>query len=74
MISGIVALVLAAVLLVVGRWGRRNAAGLVPSSLSASARQDKERVVRRGGTTCQIVATWFVLLGIAELVMWAMHQ
>ncbi|MFJ8816602.1 hypothetical protein [Amycolatopsis thermoflava] len=53
----------------VGRWGRRNAAGLVPPSLSAAGREKKERGLRTGALSCQIAGVVFVLLGVAALVL-----
>jgi hypothetical protein len=52
-------LVLAAVLFLIGWWGRRNAAALVPPSLSAESRARKERELRRGA---------FALIGLGVLV------
>lgn len=53
-------LLFAAILLLIGWWGRRNAATLVPPSLSAESRARKERELRRGA---------FAMVGFGVLVM-----
>ncbi|GAB2962318.1 hypothetical protein LWP59_26515 [Amycolatopsis acidiphila] len=70
----VMALLFAIPVFALGRWGTRNAAGLAPRTLSAVVRESKERAIRRGALACQVFAGFFVLLGIAELVMWAIHR
>lgn len=55
--------VLAAVPLVLGWWGRRYAAALVPPTLSAEARTRKERELRRGALALSALGV-LVLIGV----------
>jgi hypothetical protein len=70
MTVAVVALVFAAVLFAIGRWGRRNAAGLVPSALSEEGQRSQERALRRGSVACQLAAGLFLVFGLIELVTW----
>jgi hypothetical protein len=73
MMAVAVALLFAATLYPIGRWGHRNAASLVPMGYSADGKRDKERVLRRGSLACQVVAVACLLIAIAELVAWAVE-
>ncbi|WP_308259052.1 hypothetical protein [Pseudonocardia sp. H11422] len=57
------------VLALIGRWGRRNAADLTPSTLPADERHRREGVLRRGGAACQVVGLLFVGAGIVATVL-----
>lgn len=75
MISSVwVALVFAAVLFIIGMWGRRNAGNLVLSTLSPSAQRAKHRSIRRGAVACMIGGGVFVVLAIVEVVIWATRR
>jgi hypothetical protein len=74
MILSLVALVFAFPVFTLGWWGKRNAASLAPRALSSAGRAEKARGIRRGGLACQVFAGCFVVLGIAEFVMWAIHR
>jgi ABC-type Fe3+ transport system permease subunit len=67
-IASFVLLVLAVSLFAIGRWGRRNAAGLVPSTLPPEVRQKRERSLLRGALTCQVLALFFVVLALGLLI------
>ncbi|WP_131786044.1 hypothetical protein [Protofrankia symbiont of Coriaria ruscifolia] len=69
MTAAILQLVFAAAFFGIGRWGRRHAAELVPTSLSAEGQAKKERSLRRGAWSCQIIAVFFVLLGVVGPIL-----
>ena len=72
MISSVwVALVFAAVLFAIGIWGRRNADNLVLRTLSPSAQRAKQRSIRRGAIASMVGGGVFLVLAIAEAVIWA---
>ena len=54
----------AAALLALGRWGRQNAANLVPASLSAESRAKEQRSLRRGAISVTVLGGLFALLGV----------
>lgn len=60
-------LFLAAALIPVGLWARRNAVSLVSPHLDAQAPGKRQRVIRRGGLACFAVAAGFVTFAIVEL-------
>ncbi|MHA6793055.1 hypothetical protein ACVGVM_05945 [Pseudonocardia bannensis] len=60
---------LGVVLVLIGHWGRRNAAGLTPPTLPADERHRREGVLRRGGAACQMVGLLFVGAGIVATVL-----
>jgi hypothetical protein len=49
-------------LVVLGEWGVRRAAVLVPVQVGDAERAHRLRVVRRGGRTCQLAGVIFVLM------------
>lgn len=51
-------------LLLLGRWGMRNAEHLVPATLSEHERERKERVLSRGSLACQFLAVVFFASGL----------
>lgn len=59
--------VLAVVLVPLGLWARRNADSLVPAHLDPETHQRRQRVIRRGGLTCLVVAAGFVLFAALTL-------
>lgn len=64
-----VALVLcAAVLGLLGNWGRRRGQELVPPGLSAEDQRRQERVIRRGALACFVAATLFLVAAVGSLV------
>jgi hypothetical protein len=62
--TALMSFVFAAAFLGIGRWGRRNAADLVPATFSSSTRQRKERSLRRGAWSVTVLGGLFVLLGV----------
>jgi hypothetical protein len=72
--SAWVALVFAVVLLVIGVWGRRNADNLVLRTLSPSAQRAKQRSIRRGAVASMVGGGVFLVLAIAEVVIWVTHR
>jgi hypothetical protein len=51
-----------ALLVVLGEWGARRASDLVPAQLGEIERDHRQRVLRRGGRTCQVAGVAFVLM------------
>jgi hypothetical protein len=51
-----------ALLVLIGEWGVRHVDTLVPVELGEDERDRRQRVVRRGGRTCQVVGVVFVLM------------
>jgi hypothetical protein len=51
-----------ALLVVMGEWGVRCAGDLVPAQLGEIERDHRQRVLRRGGRTCQVAGVAFVLM------------
>jgi ABC-type phosphate transport system permease subunit len=49
-------------LIVIGEWGARHAADLVPVQLGEVEREHRQRIMRRGGRTCQAAGVVFVLM------------
>lgn len=64
----VVLLVLAGALFALGQWGRRCAEFLVPRHFSASEREHRLRVLRRGGVTCQVIGAAFLALALGALM------
>lgn len=60
-------LLLAAALVLVGLWARRNAAALVSPNLEPSMRTKRTRVLRRGGSICLAVAAGFGAFAVVDL-------
>lgn len=58
----------AAVFLSLSRWGRRNAAELVPATLSAERRQREERKIRRGARSLLLFAVLLTLMAVVQVV------
>jgi hypothetical protein len=66
-ISALYLLIPAALLVVVGVWGWRNAAALASSlPLDERTQQKRRRVYLRGSLTCLVVAAIFVVLVIVS--------
>lgn len=55
-------------LALLGRWGRRNAARLVPPILPERERAHRAAVLRRGALGCHVIAAVFVLAGAVSLL------
>jgi len=53
-----------ALLVLLGEWGVRRVDVLVPVELGEDERERRQRVMRRGGRTCQVVGVVFVLMVI----------
>lgn len=68
MITALVSFAFAVAFLSIGRWGRRNAAGLVPVTISPAAQQRKERSLRRGARSVTVLGGLFALLGVLAAV------
>jgi hypothetical protein len=66
--SVVVPMVLAWAFLSLSRWGRRNAAELVPVTLSPERRLREERRLLRGSRSLLVLSIVCVLLGAAEAV------
>lgn len=56
-------LLLGGMVFLVGLWGRRHAAVLVPMGLPPDARERRERSLRRGAVACQVVGVLFAVTG-----------
>jgi len=65
----LVGLLLAGLLFVVGRWGRREAAALAPSYLPPQDRVRRERTLLRGAMACEVVAVAATAATIASLLL-----
>jgi hypothetical protein len=65
-IAALVAFLLATGLIALGRWGRRNAADLVPTSFSPAGRAKKERSLRRGALSLTVLGGLFIVLGLVS--------
>ncbi len=64
MIGFLVSSVVAAGLIVFGRWGLRNAEGLVPATASDHRRMKDERSIRRGARSCLAFGGMFIIFGL----------
>jgi hypothetical protein len=51
-----------ALLVVLGEWGVRRGVDLVAAQLGAAEQLHRQRVMRRGGRTCQVAGVIFVLM------------
>ncbi|WP_224401149.1 hypothetical protein [Pseudonocardia sp. ICBG1034] len=58
-------LAMAVALATLGLWARGNVQDLVPSQMSGEQRDQRIRVLRRGGATCLVVAAVFVVVAVA---------
>ena len=67
--SVVVFVVLGAITVVIGVWGRRNAPHLVATSLPTEDRAKRERMLHRGAWTCQIVGALFAVAGVITTLM-----
>lgn len=54
---------IALILVLLGRWGMRNARRAVPTSLPADEREHRVRVIRRGSVCCWAVACVLLAVG-----------
>lgn len=61
-------LTLAALLVLLGRWGYRNADALVPTAVGVAERARLARVLRRGAVAAYVVAGAFLALSIMAVV------
>lgn len=61
--------VLGAAVLLVGVWGRRNAASLLPATLPAEDRRRKVIVYRRGSLACQIAGVLLISVGVLSTLL-----
>ncbi len=68
MIGILVCLVVGGGFLAIARWGRRNAAALVPAHLSASSQAARARSLRRGAFTCAVTGWLFLVFTALALV------
>ncbi len=62
--NAIVTLTIAGILVLLGRWGYRNAENLAPPLLAEESREHRTRVVRRGAIACYAAAVVFVAIAI----------
>lgn len=60
--------VVAVLLVLLGGWGRRNAARLVPEAISPEDRVRQERVLRRGSVACFGAAALLVFAAVGSLL------
>ncbi|MCQ4079214.1 hypothetical protein NGB36_00925 [Streptomyces sp. RB6PN25] len=68
MLVGIVSqMALALGLMLVGRWGRRRAAALVPASLSGTDRDRRIVAMRRGALACKALGVLFAFASIPAI-------
>lgn len=58
----------AVALVLVGTWGRRRAADLVPPGLAAEDRERQIRVIRRGARACFVTAGLFLPAALGPLL------
>lgn len=68
MIGVLLSLVAGAAFLAIARWGRRNAATLVPAHLTASSQAARARSLRRGAITCTVTGWLFLAFAALALV------
>jgi hypothetical protein len=68
MIAALFGFALAALFLGLGRWGRHNAADLVPTALSAYGRAKRERSLRRGARSCQLLGSLFAVFAVLAVL------
>lgn len=59
--------ILAVALVPIGVWARHNATALVSPYLQADRRCNRERVLRRGGMACLVVAAGFLMFAGVSL-------
>jgi hypothetical protein len=64
----LVLLVVAAVLALLGRWGRANALSLVPHGLPEDDRVRRASAVRRGGMVCYLASGVMAVAGVLAVV------
>lgn len=57
-------LMLAAMLALIGQWGRRNAETLASRGMPERERQHRTAVMRRGGLACQIASFLLAAAGL----------
>lgn len=62
-------LLLGAMVFLVGWWGRRHVAALVPPTLPPDEREKRERTLRRGALTCQAVGVLFAVVGAVAVML-----
>lgn len=62
-------IVLGATLSVIGRWGAHNTADLIRGALPPEEQNKRERVLRRGSVTCQIIGACFVVASAVRLLV-----
>lgn len=67
MIYNLVVGVMAVGVFVVGHWGRRHVAELVPSTFTVAARDRKIRQYRRGSVVCQVVAVVLLVYVVGRI-------
>ncbi|PXY20629.1 hypothetical protein BA062_32475 [Prauserella flavalba] len=67
MASGVALLTMAGALVLLGRWGRRNA-NRVPPWLSSRERERRSRTMRRGARACYVVAAVLTVAGLGTLI------
>lgn len=66
--SSAVLVAMAAILATLGMWGVRQAPRLAPVSLPERERRHRQRVLRRGGVACVVVAVLLGAVGTHSLV------
>ena len=64
MIGALGSLALAAAFIGLGRWGRRSAPTLVPTTYLPERRAKDVRSLRRGATSCLLAGAMFGVLGL----------
>ena len=61
--------VLGTAVLLVGVWGRRNAASLLPATLTIEDRRRKVGVYRRGALACQVAGVLLISVGVVSTLL-----
>ena len=62
--SSALLLMLAAMLALIGRWGRRNAETLAPRGMPERERRHRAESLRRGGLACHIASFMLATAGL----------
>ena len=67
MIGALGSMALSLAFIGLGRWGRRSAPTLVPTTYSPERRAKDVRSLRRGATSCLVAGALFAVLGLVLL-------
>ena len=67
LVSIVSQMALALGLMLVGRWGRRRAAALVPTSVCSTDRDRRIVAMRRGAIACEVLGVLFAFASIPAI-------